>query len=125
MGRRLSLNAGTMTRVSSQLHSHLDELTRAVAKQDWVYAHRVASALARLSRAAGDGETQSAAAAVCYSIERSGDEARIHAAVRRLCLPLAAAMENESGPDDCHADKHRVPASKLFKKRRQGASQSS
>jgi hypothetical protein len=95
IGQALQQNAGRVTRLAAQLHSHLDELTCAVAKEDWVYAHRVASALARISSTTGDAETQAAAEAVCATIERSGETARIHRAVRRLCRPTATALDLE------------------------------
>ncbi len=97
MSQGLERSTSKMARLASLLRSHLNELTIAAAKQDWVYAHRVSSALARLSRAAGDSETQSAAEAVCFCIERSGDADRVLAAVRRLCLPLASSLESELG----------------------------
>ncbi len=89
---------GRQARFHAQLRSHLNELTLAVAREDWVYAHRVASALTRLSGVAGDLETQSSAESVCRIIERSGDRGRIHNAVQRLCRPFALAMDKEFRP---------------------------
>lgn len=95
MGAQLQRSASKMARLSVQLHSHLNELTLAAVRHDWVYTHRIASALARLSSATGDTQTQSAAEAVCFAIERSGDAERVLTAVRRCCRPLATAMESD------------------------------
>lgn len=98
MGSRLTRSSARFSRLVSGLPSHLDELTAAVTREDWVYAHRLASALARLSAASGDAETHSAAEAVCLAIERSGEQERIRSAVRRLCRPAAARVDaHDSG----------------------------